>query len=139
MPRLSRWAVRASLAYLVLGFTLGAILLAHKTAPVHVAIWRLVPIHVEFLLMGWMMQLVLGVAFWSLPRFREPPVRGKESTAWLAFGLLNLGLLFVAARAIPGAPEALRVVGRGLELAAAVSFGVHAWPRVKPVALPSDL
>jgi hypothetical protein len=33
MPRLSVWFVRAALVYLALGFTCGALLLAHKACP----------------------------------------------------------------------------------------------------------
>ena len=130
MPRLSVWFVRTALVYLTLGFTVGALLLAHKGIPLHPLTWRLLPAHIEFLLIGWTVQLVFGVAFWILPRWRT--LRGDERPAWLAFVLLNLGVwLVVLASWTPAAPGML-ALGRGLEAAAMAAFALHAWPRVKP-------
>jgi hypothetical protein len=53
MPRLSCWCLRASLLHLLVGFTLGALLLFHKGVPVHPAFWQLLPPHIECLLLGW--------------------------------------------------------------------------------------
>jgi uncharacterized membrane protein YidH (DUF202 family) len=63
MPVLSRWFIRASLAYLVAGFSLGALMLAFKACARHGVMWRLFTPHVEFLLIGWTVQLTMGVAF----------------------------------------------------------------------------
>jgi hypothetical protein len=141
MPTLSRLFVRAALAYLALGFTLGGLLLAAKAWPLPGWTWRLLPAHVEFLLVGWTLQLALGVAFWILPRFAAPgprgraappPSRGDERPAWLAYVLLNAGVWAVGAAPWAGAPLAL--AGRSAELAGAAAFAVHAWPRVKAVS-----
>jgi hypothetical protein len=85
VPRLSCWFIRASLLYLAVGFTLGALLLVHKGIPLHPALWRMLPPHLECLLLGWTLQLALGVAFWILPRFPQGP-DGNEALAWWAFG-----------------------------------------------------
>ena len=69
MPRLSQWYIRSAFIYLFLGFTIGALLLANKGIPLHPALWGWLPIHIEFLLIGWLLQLILGMAFWILPRF----------------------------------------------------------------------
>jgi cbb3-type cytochrome oxidase subunit 1 len=132
VPRLSRWFIRAALIYLLLGFTFGALLLAHKGVPLHPAMWRLLPAHIEFLVLGWMVQLAMGVAFWILPRFRQPPVRGNVPAAWAAFGLLNAGVLMVGIGSMLGAPALIPFLGRVSEIGAAVAFAVHAWPRVRP-------
>lgn len=55
MPRLSVWYTRFALLYLALGFTLGGLMLYNKGVPLHPALWSLLPAHIEFLLMGWMM------------------------------------------------------------------------------------
>ncbi|NOZ73444.1 MAG: hypothetical protein GXP38_16340 [Chloroflexi bacterium] len=67
MPRLSTWFVRASLIYLALGVTLGGLLLAEKGIPFYPALWIALPVHMEFLLIGWMVQLAMGMAYWILP------------------------------------------------------------------------
>jgi cbb3-type cytochrome oxidase subunit 1 len=134
MPRLSCWFIRTALLYLVAGFTVGAVLLFHKGVPLSPWMWRLLPAHIEFLLLGWTLQLALGVAFWILPRYLRGPGRGNETAAWLAFGLLNVGVLMVGLGWTLGLPSYLPLLGRIAEALAAIAFAVHAWPRVKALA-----
>ena len=132
MPRLSVWMIRTALIHLAIGFALGALLLAQRGMPLSPMIPRLRPAHIELLLLGWTVQLAMGVAFWILPRFRLGAERGDERPAWLAYGLLNAG---VASAALGGAGLAwsgLQLWGRCAEALAAGAFAVHAWPRVKP-------
>jgi hypothetical protein len=79
---------------------------------------------------GWVIQLVLGVAIWIFPRFvlRQRP-RRSEVTAWLAFALLNLGVVLVCLG------DTTAAAGRLTELAAAASFAIHLWGRVSPAGL----
>lgn len=130
MPRLSVWLIRTALLHLVAGFTIGALLLANKGIPIHPMVWRLLPIHIELLLLGWTLQLALGVAFWILPRFGNE--RPRAGLAWGAYLLLNLGIGLVAASVFLVTIPALTFWGRVLEVGAAVAFALHAWPRVKP-------
>jgi hypothetical protein len=123
--------VRIALAYLAAGSLAGALLLAHRGIPLGSWLNRLIPVHVEFLLLGWTVQLALGVAFWILPRFRSGAERGREMPAWLAFALLNLGVQTVAIGTAVGAPSSVGLLGRCIEALAAGAFAVHAWPRVK--------
>ncbi len=133
MPRLSVWFVRAALVYLLAGFTLGGLLLWNKGMPIHPSIWRLLPAHMEFLFMGWSVQLVIGVAYWILPRFRTE--RRRTSLIWLTFGLLNAGIWFVALSTVIGYVDIVRLAGRVMETGAIVAFVIHTWPRVKPMRL----
>ena len=84
MPRLSQWIIRATFIYLLVGFTVGAFLLAHKGVPLHPALWSLLPAHIEFLLMGCVVQLTMGVAFWILPRYG----RNRVTAEWCWHKLL---------------------------------------------------
>ena len=132
MPRLSVWMTRTALLHLALGFTLGALLLIQRELPVHPSILRLRPLHAELLLMGWTVQLAMGVAFWILPRFRAGPERGAEWPAWLAYALLNGGVVLSGVALARAGPGGVALAGRSLEALAAVAFACHAWPRVKP-------
>ncbi len=132
MPRLSIWFVRSALIHLALGFTFGGLMLWNKGLPIHPVLWRLLPAHMEFLLVGWTVQLALGVAFWILPRFYSS--RGNTKPAWLAFFLINGGVWLAGMGATLGAPADVILLGRVLEAAAALAFAVHAWPRVKPLS-----
>ena len=138
MPRVSRWLVQASLVYLALGFTLGAVLLFNKGIPLTPVLVRLLPAHIEFLLVGWVIQLVMGVATWIFPRFGvRRSSYGSEAAAWLTFALLNLGVWAVAVG--PLLPERLGAgllpAGRVMEAAAAVVFAANVWARVRASGL----
>lgn len=133
MPRVSAWFVRASLCHLVAGFGIGALLLAGKGITLGFDAWALRPVHIEMLLVGWMIQLVMGVAIWIFPRFvlHRAPQRSAV-TAWLALALLNCGVLLVS---LGGS---FLAAGRLVEIVAAASFAVHLWGRVSPAGL-SDI
>ncbi|MCX7854196.1 MAG: cbb3-type cytochrome c oxidase subunit I [Caldilineales bacterium] len=133
MPRLSCWFVRAALLYLAVGFSLGALLLTTKGLGWSPLWWRWLPAHIEFLVIGWTGQLILGVAFWILPRFGGS--RGREGPAWLAFGLINLGVLLAGLGPVLAAPGWVVLAGRLAELAAMAAFAAHAWPRIKPIGV----
>lgn len=126
MPKVSVWLVRSALVCMVLGFTLGALMLAGKglvlgVSPGWIAGW--IPVHVELVLVGWMLQLAMGVALWILPRFGALGPARNSAWAWGAAVLLNGGvLLVVAGAAFPG---------RMLEVGAAVAFGLSVWSRVR--------
>lgn len=91
---------------------------------------RLRPLHAELLLLGWTVQLAMGVAFWILARFREGAERGEELPVRSAF-LLNAGVVTVGLGLSWGAPPAVVLLGRIAEMAAVVAFAGHAYPRVK--------
>ncbi len=131
MPRISRWFVRTSLIYLALGSTFGALLLADKGVSVWPLIWLALPWHMEFLLLGWMVQLAMGVAFWILPRFSSGPPRGNEFWIWLAYVCLNTGIAMIILQTWMRT-EWLPVAGRFLEAAAVLLFVIGNWRRVKP-------
>lgn len=120
MPQLSRWLIRAALIYLLLGFTVGALILAHKGVQLHPLLWSWLPAHIEFLLLGWVLQLTMGVAFWILPRYWQPPRRPNEFYARLAFILLNLGIWLVVAGTALRAGEWVLFAGRAAEIGAVV-------------------
>ena len=93
MPPASRIAIRGALVWYVLGATLGAtVLLEHAGAP-----WRLgylVAAHVDIMLVGWMIQLALGVAFWLFPRHGTGPPHGRLGPVYAGLACLNAGVVF---------------------------------------------
>lgn len=131
MPRLSVLAVRAALIYLLVGFTFGALMLANKGIPFAPWVWNLLPAHIDFLLLGWTAQLILGVGFWILPRFTGGS-RGNVRLAAAAVLLLNAGVLLSAGQSVFPELGWLAPLGRILQIGAAVSFALHAWGRVRP-------
>ncbi len=110
MPRLVRWYIKTGLVYFMAGLLAGIALavggpLAELTA-------GLTPVYYHLLVVGWVTQLILGVAIWMFPKFSQEQPRGNEQLAWATYILLNLGLL-------------LRVVGEPLDsLSAGTGWGV---------------
>lgn len=149
MPATSRVCVRASLLYLGLGAVLGALFLVNRWLPLGAWVYALKASHVQFVITGWLTQFILGVAWWLFPPLqlglrpdgtrmrRGQAQRGSETFFWVAFVLLNTGILL---RAV-GTP--LQVWTRlgwlelasGLSglfmLAAAVTFVLNMWARVR--------
>ena len=134
MTRLSVWTVRTALLYLGVGFFLGALMLTQKGLPFDPAMLRLLPLHIEFVLFGWTLQLAMGIAFWILPRLSHEPRYGNQIFGWLAFALLNIGVLCAGLGQWLGADPSIALLGRLAEVGAVLFFVGHAWPRVRPIA-----
>lgn len=138
MPTLSRWCVRAALLYLVFGFTLGGLLLSAKAGAADLRMWVWLPAHVDALIVGWMIQLAMGVAFWILPR-RRIVGRGRTELAWASFVLLNTGLTFSVGFSwlhywLPNwewLHEAFPL-GLVMQVLAVAVFAGYAWARILP-------
>lgn len=127
MPLISRLMIKSSLVYLVLGVSIGTLMLINKAWLISPLLWFVLPIHIEFLIFGWIIQFTLGVAYWILPRFLETKGRGNKYLAWLMFLSLNAGILLVSVSAY-GFGHSLS--GRILETLAVILFiGLH-WKRV---------
>ena len=135
MPRVSAWFVRSSLVCLALGFTLGAVMLAAKGAGATTVIPRILPLHIELLLVGWMLQLAMGVAQWILPRFGVQGVARGAAPAWVAFAALNTGMVLVAVAALSPDLAVLVLLGRAAEVVAAGAFVASVWARVRASGL----
>jgi heme/copper-type cytochrome/quinol oxidase subunit 1 len=131
MPRLSVWMIRSALLYLGVGITLGALMLWNKGSLFDARIWLLVSTHLEMLIVGWLVQLALGVAFWILPRFTKEPRYGNVRLGWVGFALLNTGILVVIISLLIGSLVNLQPLGRLIEVIAALTLGSVLWPRVK--------
>ncbi len=131
MPRLSVWFIRASMVYLLMGFTLGALMLAQEGLPFYPPVMAALPVHVELLLVGWLVQFAMGVGFWIFPRFGLglPYSHGNQALIWASFWLLNAGLwLFALELWFP----VMQVVGRLAEAGAVMVYAFGMWRRIKP-------
>lgn len=117
MPPLSRWLVKSGFCCLALALLLeGLLARPGGTLPgLPDSALHLGAIHL--LTVGWLLQLITGVAFWMFPRHPTRPPRGDARLGWTGFGLLNAGLL-------------LRLVGEPWQL----GFGGPAWPLLASAA-----
>lgn len=135
MPLITRVAIRLALLHLLLGLGAWATLpVAAKATDLPVlaaspAVWHLLAV-------GWLTQLILGVAFWLFPTHKEEPKRGNEKVAWTGIVALNLGLVLrvVFEPAFELAPTGVSA-GLGasaiLQVVAVLAWLVVLWPRVR--------
>lgn len=132
MPRASIWLIRMALLHLLSGALLGAIYLAWKATGTGGWVVSHRPVHVEQMLVGFMVQFIFGVGYWILPRTEAAERTRTGPLIWAVFGLINLGVLLVAGTAAHPEWQAVTFAGRMCETAAVVLFVLHAWHRQRP-------
>lgn len=134
MPALTRWFIRAGLLCLLAALLLG-VLMQWGPAAAHPWLRAAWPTYLHILVVGWLTQLIFGVAYWLFPKYSSPAPRGSERLGWASFGLLNLGLVL----RIIGEPWAILGAGTAPLLAASAvaqllagwAFVANTWPRVR--------
>lgn len=126
----SRIMIRSSLIYLTIGSSLGLILLINKAWEVQNGLWMLLPLHIEMMLFGWIIQLTLGVAYWIFPRYLGEQKRGNTAGAYLMVASLNVGILLMLIGELQLFPLDLSILGRSLEFIAVLIFISLHWKRV---------
>jgi hypothetical protein len=120
--------------YLVAALALGIVAQtpAASRVPLLRAIW---PTYIHLLVVGWLTQLIFGVAYWMFPRYSPEQPRGSERLGWAAFVLLNTGLVLRALaepwHSMTGRAGTALVASAALQLLAGLAFVVNTWPRVR--------
>ncbi|MBI2265681.1 MAG: hypothetical protein HYU64_10990 [Armatimonadetes bacterium] len=133
MPFETRLFVKTSMVYFILGVLIGGggMILRGLTGQALSYHWVL--IHTHFLTVGWITQMIMGVALWMFPRYHKPPY--KAVTVWWIYGLMNGGLLLRAlsepATFSPGSPLGILLAVSGLaQILGVILFILSLWRRV---------
>lgn len=130
MPCVSRWMIKAALIYFGVGITFGSYLLWQKASFSDPDVWQLLPYHIELMVFGWILQFVMGVAYWMLPRFVEGPPRGPAWRSWVMAGMLNAGILLNLVNFTYTNAALLSLIARLFEVASIVLFIQIHWHRI---------
>jgi|SRR5690348_7262599 len=137
MPPLARWYIKIAMLSLVAALLAGVVVAAgglRQVPPVVAALW---PTYVHLLVVGWITEMIFGVAYWMFPKASPERPRGNDALAIATFVALNAGLgLRVIAEpwnAVHPAPAlgALLVAAAGLQWLAGLGFVAATWPRVR--------
>jgi hypothetical protein len=142
MPQLVRLYIKTAFVYFLAGFLLMALIALDRW--LNVGRWLKVVYvsQLHLLVVGWITQLALGVAYWMFPRLRreqDPRPRGSDALAWAVYICLNAGLLLRLAAEpffLLGGPAWLRpllALAGVLQAAAALLFGWLIWARIRPM------
>lgn len=130
MPAQSVWMIRMSLVYLLIISLIGSLLLIHKVVDIHPAMWAFLPVHYEMAIWGWLVQFVMGTAYWIFPRYLQSKPRGSVRTAWIVVVLLNTGVLFLIVENLLQINRLFKMSGRILIIASILCFASIMWERV---------
>lgn len=90
--------------------------------------------YLHLLVVGWLTQLIFGIAHWLFPRASAATPRGDERLGWAGLLLLNLGLLLRAGiePMVFGQPRhTFLLTSAALQFLALLLLVLHIWPRVK--------
>lgn len=82
--------IKASVAWLALGVTLGLAMAAHP-------VWTIYrPAHLHMVLLGFVTMMIYGVAYHVIPRFVGVPLHSRRAAGW-QWWLSNVGLVLMVA------------------------------------------
>lgn len=127
MPTVTRWSIKIAFAWAAFGVIIG-VLLVWPGAPA-----LPYPTYLHLLTVGWISNLIFGVAHWMFPRASVEHPRGDARLAWGGWGALNAGLILrvIGEAARPSTPGTWLLLAAVLQLTGVWLWVVHLWPRVK--------
>jgi Trk-type K+ transport system membrane component len=139
MPTITRLFLKFGLVYFVASMACGVAMAWAEGA------WAalLLPTYLHLFVVGWITQIIIGVALWLFPKQRKDKPRGHEWLSWTALVTLNVGLLLRAvAEPAQFALEAgsgwqptmdwLLVASAALQWIGGMAFLANIWGRIKP-------
>lgn len=130
MPTITRYFIKAAMLYFVSGLLAGFLISARTLLNLPTFIAAMSPTYLHMLVVGWITQLIIGVAYWMFPKLSKESPRGDENIGWVIWWLLNSGLLL----RVIGEPLSIGwmlPISALLQLFAVWLFIIVIWPRVK--------
>jgi hypothetical protein len=142
MPPIARVFVKAAFLNFLVAFLLGALMMLDRWLAISRWLRVVYMSQLHLLVVGWITQLAIGVAYWIFPRFlkeQDPRPRGSDALAWFVLISLNVGLLlrflvepFHLMESRPWL-AALMALSGVLQALAALGFGWIIWGRIRPM------
>jgi hypothetical protein len=133
----ARFFIRTALAYLLAAFIVGGVILVNQGLALDGRIAALQPVFYHLLMVGWVTQLICGVALWMFPPLSRERPRGDERLGWFTYAALNAGLVLRAIGeplyswlSVPWLGWTL-AISAVLQALASWAFVLAIWPRVK--------
>jgi hypothetical protein len=140
MPPIARNLVKAAFLYFLAAFLLGALMMLDRWLSFSRWLKVVYLSQLHLLVVGWITQLAIGVAYWIFPRFlkeQDPRPRGSDALAWTVLICLNAGLLlrFLIEPFYLMGPRPwlamLMALSGVLQATAALGFGWLIWGRIR--------
>ncbi|HRI57982.1 MAG TPA: hypothetical protein PK170_12915 [Anaerolineae bacterium] len=137
MPSITRLFVKTSLVYLVAALLAGFLLALRPLLALPALVNGLTPVYFHLFMVGWVTQLIVGVAYWMFPKWSKELPRGHDVLALATYWLLNAGLLLRVVAEPAQTVDAwpgwgwLIVAAALLQWLAGLAFVANTWRRVK--------
>ncbi|NIR45319.1 MAG: hypothetical protein GWN99_12950 [Gemmatimonadetes bacterium] len=137
MPTLTRLFIKTALVYFMAALLLSVVGAAGSALSLPTVTAYLGPTSVHLFTVGWITQMIFGVAYWMFPRHSRERPRGSAVAIAATYILLNAGILLRTpaepfhARAPGSFTGSLLIAAGALQLAAGLTFVGAIWGRVK--------
>ncbi len=89
MPLLTRWFLKTSFVYLGIALAAGVLLAGQPLWGLPASLAALFPGYLHLLTVGWLTQLIFGVAYWMFPKDTSVQPHGREGLNWASYLTLN--------------------------------------------------
>ena len=137
-----RWMVRSAMLFIVAGALTGLLMQLAYRIPQLAWAHALRSSHIHMLLVGGVIQMIVGVALWMFPRRTEQPQWPTGAQGWTLYALLSGGTL-LRALAAPFQLEStaafvLATAGATMQVAAIVMFIALAYHRARGPRLDAE-
>lgn len=136
MPPLTRWLIKTALVYLVLSLIAGVVLAARMIWSLPLPAAGLDAVYLHLFMVGWVTQLIFGVAYWMFPTYSREAPRRSPLLGSVVYGLLNAGLVLRAVGEVGRTTRGdvwswLLLLSAVLLWLAAVGFVINTWGRIR--------
>ena len=134
MPTIARLLIKTALIWLILGLFLGVYLFSSQAGRFAVVF---LPVFYHMIILGWVTQLIFGVAYWFFPKYSKDHPRGYERLIWISYIALNSGLILraigepMAALSNSLYSEPILFLSILLQWFAALAFVINTWKRTE--------
>lgn len=85
--------IKTALLHALTGMLLSALWMIEIAQPIHPFLRAIQPTALHIVVVGWLTQLIFGIAIWMFPPWSREEPRGPQWLGWACYGLLNAGLL----------------------------------------------
>ena len=137
MPLVTRLFIKTALFCFVAALICALLIALRPLLNLPSIVSALTPVYFHLFMLGWVTQLIVGIAYWMFPKYSKTAPRGSETLAWSTYALLNSGLLLrtIAEPAHSLYPWPLwgwlLAASALLQWCGGVTFVANTWPRVK--------
>jgi len=140
MATVTRIFIKTALGYACIGMLLSALWLINGVWTLHPLLGAIQPMAIHMIVIGWLTQLIVGVALWMFPVWSKAQPRGPEWLSWTCYGLLNAGLILrviaepLSTQAMTPLLSWILIFSALLQVAALWLFAGLVWRRVRAKA-----